>query len=247
MGITLTVGLASVLAASSVPNARTWTDNTGQYKTEAEFLDLKDGVVWLTKPNGDVVRVPLERLSEADQRFINREKRSAESFAIGISWKTVPAKSQTISEAPDIVYRKRQGAAISEAQIVTEVDVLRPKVGGRESETGTIRRTDGTPRVEYGLLPRAHQAARLATAQIRRVANIPLTDVGGEITNKEWTLGARLFFLFHKSMLLTLDDVAGKTELRVALFRVPSSDTKGQRKAKDQLSNWLVIPVNAQE
>jgi hypothetical protein len=49
------------------PEFRIWTDATGNFKTEAAFLDLKDGKVQLKKKNGGLVTVPLERLSAADQ------------------------------------------------------------------------------------------------------------------------------------------------------------------------------------
>jgi len=45
----------------------TWTDSTGKYKTDAEFVSLDDGVVTLRKKNGKEVELALERLSEEDQ------------------------------------------------------------------------------------------------------------------------------------------------------------------------------------
>jgi len=51
-------------------NVRTWTDSTGKHKVEAEFVELKDGKVQLRKADGAMVRVPVERLSEADRAYI---------------------------------------------------------------------------------------------------------------------------------------------------------------------------------
>jgi hypothetical protein len=48
---------------------RAWTDATGKFKTEAAFLDLKDGKVRLKKEDGTTITVPIERLSDADQAF----------------------------------------------------------------------------------------------------------------------------------------------------------------------------------
>ena len=56
--------------ASPLAGMRTWTDSTGQYKTEAEFVEFKDGNVHLKKTDGTPVAIPLDRLSAADQQLV---------------------------------------------------------------------------------------------------------------------------------------------------------------------------------
>jgi hypothetical protein len=51
--------------------ARIWTDATGKHEIKAKFIDVTDGVVRLERPNGDISRIPLNKLSKADQEFIN--------------------------------------------------------------------------------------------------------------------------------------------------------------------------------
>ena len=58
--------------------SRTWTDSTGKYKVAAEFVDLKDGEVRVMKENREVISVPLERLSLADQEYVKRMLASRE-------------------------------------------------------------------------------------------------------------------------------------------------------------------------
>jgi hypothetical protein len=53
--------------------ARKWTDSIGKHTVEAEFVDFKDGKVWLKKEDGSVIPVPIERLSEADQQFVKAD------------------------------------------------------------------------------------------------------------------------------------------------------------------------------
>lgn len=48
---------------------RTFTDITGEFKIEAQFLGVEDGSVVLKKKDGETIRVPFERLSLADQEF----------------------------------------------------------------------------------------------------------------------------------------------------------------------------------
>jgi hypothetical protein len=54
--------------------SRIWTDHTGRYQIQAKFQGMKDGKVRLEKPDGTLLAIPLEKLSEADQRFIGAEK-----------------------------------------------------------------------------------------------------------------------------------------------------------------------------
>ncbi len=53
---------------------RTWTDNSGRYTVEAQFMGAAFGKVKLRKRDGQVVTVPIENLSEADQLWIKRRR-----------------------------------------------------------------------------------------------------------------------------------------------------------------------------
>ena len=73
------VQLAGVLAFLSVATfaaaadqqaetgLRTWTDSSGRHTVKATFLELRNDAVRLKKENGDVIQVPLNKLSEADR------------------------------------------------------------------------------------------------------------------------------------------------------------------------------------
>ncbi|KAJ3338312.1 cytoskeletal protein binding protein [Gonapodya sp. JEL0774] len=49
---------------------RTWTDKTGTFKVDAEFLTFGEGKVNLHKTNGVKIAVPLEKLCASDQEFV---------------------------------------------------------------------------------------------------------------------------------------------------------------------------------
>ncbi|KAK9767141.1 cytoskeletal protein binding protein, partial [Basidiobolus ranarum] len=49
---------------------RVWSDRSGSFKVEAEFLGLKDGKIHLHKLNGVKIAVPLEKMSVDDLYFI---------------------------------------------------------------------------------------------------------------------------------------------------------------------------------
>jgi WD40 repeat protein len=50
--------------------AREWTDSTGQFRIEAELVSVKNEKVYLERSDGQVVAVPLERLSKEDLRYL---------------------------------------------------------------------------------------------------------------------------------------------------------------------------------
>lgn len=72
------IGLS--LALSGIPLlfgttlfARTWIDSTGKYQVEAELRDLAADHVSLVKADGNLVKVPVERLSPADQEYLRSQ------------------------------------------------------------------------------------------------------------------------------------------------------------------------------
>lgn len=51
---------------------RTWSDKTGKFKVEGEFQEMKGTVVVLKGKDGKIVRIPKARLSEDDQKLIEK-------------------------------------------------------------------------------------------------------------------------------------------------------------------------------
>lgn len=52
---------------------RVWVDNTGHYSVKARLVRFVDGKVQLLKDNGRTTTVALDRLSERDLQFVNRQ------------------------------------------------------------------------------------------------------------------------------------------------------------------------------
>ncbi|MGO9112464.1 MAG: trypsin-like peptidase domain-containing protein [Thermoguttaceae bacterium] len=53
---------------------RNWSDSTGTYHIQARFRGIKDGKLSLERSDGKVIAIPVEKLSDADRRFIGEEK-----------------------------------------------------------------------------------------------------------------------------------------------------------------------------
>lgn len=86
----------AVASPPGQPQVRTWTDHTGKYRTEAAFVESKDGKVTLRKKDGTVLNVPLEKLSDADQQYVNlSSQKVAVLDAVGAPAGIAPKKSPT--------------------------------------------------------------------------------------------------------------------------------------------------------
>ena len=59
-----------VYEAGAMTKSRTWTALTGKFKIQASLLSFDDSQVVLRKPDMSELTVKLEKLSEADQRFV---------------------------------------------------------------------------------------------------------------------------------------------------------------------------------
>jgi len=69
----VTTGLLFALLIASLPadgDGREWKDITGKFSIEAEFVELSGDNVRLRRSDGNVIAVPLNKLSERDRRYI---------------------------------------------------------------------------------------------------------------------------------------------------------------------------------
>lgn len=53
---------------------RTWTDATGKFKVQAILIAVSDGKVELKREDDSTIAVPIDKLSDADQEFLERTK-----------------------------------------------------------------------------------------------------------------------------------------------------------------------------
>ncbi len=123
-GWTLAYLVASMIVAVPLDaeEARTWTDITGKHKTLAEYVSFAEGVVTLRKPGTDkTLKMPLERLSEADQQYV-RDLQSADGEA-----RSDAADDPAESPAAD-------DATVED----TAVDDTAAKPGRRSPSTGNV-------------------------------------------------------------------------------------------------------------
>jgi hypothetical protein len=67
----LPIMISSLMIVAAPPDSpRGWTDSTGEYSVEATLVEIEEDSVVLKKAGGDVITVPITRLSEADRRYL---------------------------------------------------------------------------------------------------------------------------------------------------------------------------------
>lgn len=68
--IGIVIGLYFNHKTEHVESLREWKDNTGTFEAQASLVSQFDGHVFLKKSNGNVVKVPIRRLSECDRQYV---------------------------------------------------------------------------------------------------------------------------------------------------------------------------------
>ena len=60
------------MPTAETPEYRTWQDITGKFKIEAMFVGLAAGKAQLQKKDGQILSVPIEKLSKTDQQWVRQ-------------------------------------------------------------------------------------------------------------------------------------------------------------------------------
>ncbi len=70
-GVLISCLVATAVVLSSTANAREWKDSTGKYNVKAELVDFDDSTVVMRRAtDGELLAVPLKRLSKADHEYL---------------------------------------------------------------------------------------------------------------------------------------------------------------------------------
>jgi SLA1 homology domain 1, SHD1 len=93
----------SNVASHVAAEVRTWKDRTGSYSVEAEFVSLADGKVTLKRANGALAVVPLEKLSDVDRQFVEKQSASATPDPASAALATDAAGTKSVAGGPLVV------------------------------------------------------------------------------------------------------------------------------------------------
>lgn len=123
--LTVVVALLGTISAAVLAEERTWTDKTGKFKIRGELVELQDGKARLRIAGGKEIKVPLERLSEADQQFIKAHGDESSN----------PGATEANKAVADIAMRffsdlRTQDRAIAQQSLTKKADSL-IRTGGK--------------------------------------------------------------------------------------------------------------------
>jgi hypothetical protein len=117
--------LLSIFVPATSLVAREWTDATGKFRVEAELVVVKNGKVYLEKADGTAVSVPVDRLSDADRKYlssISEKQGTAEKQGTGAPTSASktraddsPAQVETAANAAELPLLARRAHEILEA------------------------------------------------------------------------------------------------------------------------------------
>ena len=62
--------LGGIRASAQMDEEREWSDATGKFKIVGRLIEVKDGVAIIRNKEGKTIKVPVSKLSKADQEFL---------------------------------------------------------------------------------------------------------------------------------------------------------------------------------
>ena len=133
--------------------ARQWTDSTGNFKVEAEFVESKDGKVQLKKASGSIITIPFEKLSQADQKFV----REITSQQLGNNEKEAGVGSET-KDPPIQPGEKKSDGSLTKDEGSLFCRVFMHLVP-RNSDLSYVGAGDSADRMTYSFVPQVNETA----------------------------------------------------------------------------------------
>ncbi len=105
-----------LLVASASGEVRTWRDKSGKFSIQAELVESDGTAVKLKRADGNVISVPVDRLSDEDRQFLeSQEKMAFTGGAAGEGAKATPgeAKGGVGAVGPGLRYGWKAGKSYS--------------------------------------------------------------------------------------------------------------------------------------
>ncbi|PQO39044.1 hypothetical protein C5Y96_04040 [Blastopirellula marina] len=165
-----------LLAVTSIASARTWKSSDGGYTVEAELVKVDGDKVALKRADGQVITVPLNRLSTEDQEFLKSQPGSAPDAAM--------------DESPTKALEAKGLRALSRGLILDD----ETKFSKEEKDSSKLKRALFTKDKELATIKQQEEMIRgriTGMTQANVQFNAQLTQLGpGDITLNNRLVGA---------------------------------------------------------
>jgi tetratricopeptide (TPR) repeat protein len=142
--------------------ARTWTSKDGSHRIEAEFVECKDGLVVLRKPDGMIVRVHLSKLNDEARAFIKQQQVEPGPAQPAVHPKPAPGTRSELAQ-PAVHPKPAPGTRSELAPAGPDSELAPPEPDSEPAEAEPVSE-DGTRRIR-NFVELAEAANRCASAK----------------------------------------------------------------------------------
>jgi hypothetical protein len=115
------VTLGVILCCGQSP-ARTWTDSTGKFKVEGEFVKLANDQVDIHCDSGKLVRIAMDKLSAGDRQYVSKATKSCDDGPSVVpvhEGRAVPKPQDSVAaKAPQPILAQGVGTTARETRTV---------------------------------------------------------------------------------------------------------------------------------
>ena len=170
-----------VMVSATPALARTWTDSSGTHKFEGEFVNLTDGNVDIRSEDGKVVHVPLEKLSEQDQKYVQKATSDRKKSRFIEAEGSGDTPEEALKDAFRAAVRSAVGAYVDEDTRVENDEVITDQVLTHSRgcidnyEKLSEKSEDGVTHVTIRAVVKPDEVVNCL-----RKANVAMTDLSGE-------------------------------------------------------------------
>jgi hypothetical protein len=153
--------------AAAPPEERTWSDGSGKFKIQATFEKLDGDTVYLLDPAGKALKIPLDKLSAADQAYVKARPAANPFEELGSAGKTA-AKSA----APGKVFAgEKPGPAKMLRPDWSKAKIWVPGIASGKwnlsvPEFTPVKPIENAARIELPLSPEKHSYERLYSLRL---------------------------------------------------------------------------------
>ena len=177
--------LVFCLVATCNAELRTWTAVNGK-EVEAEFVSNSDGQVTLKLKSGKVFEVPLDKLSELDQKFL-KAKSSSGLLAENIVGRLITFESDNgliqLLFNEDGVMMHGDGGDLKDRRLTYKIEGNEVLVFEEEERDGGISFSSSSPKV--GDQVEMGPKRRIESAKITKIENAPQTAVNSSTEKQQ--------------------------------------------------------------
>jgi hypothetical protein len=161
--------LVHLVAATAGGEMRSWSSASGNYQAEAELQQLhEDGTVVLKKKDGAVVKVPLSKLSLADQEYLRKHA----NINASTDTRSTTPPAETPKSIADVEQEAQQCRTAKQAVLVYSFYLAKPHLSAQQRAAAEASLESWKKKADDGLVRLGNEWMKQAEADaIRKQAD----------------------------------------------------------------------------